>query len=212
MQIESVGRRHILLTSEELQCFEVVRYYQRKVLVSKLIKSDFEAIKRSISHVGWSGTPLVLVAQWVVLILIMPFLLLWLLIRFLVASVLFPFRYFQTYLIPKDLAAPGEKSLAGVHNAFSRYMNLDVASYVDCANEWVRILYGDEALKNFNLNDLLTEEIQRLGIGDAAKNEQKKLFTPEVRTLLAASREKLSRELGHYFKGDDRTDKTEAKY
>jgi hypothetical protein len=199
MQIQSVGHRQVLLTSAELQCFKTVRVYQRKVLVKQLLRSDIEVVKQGFVRLGWSTNPVILAVQWLILFLAAPLLLLWLLVRFAFGLLLFPFRFLQTYLVPKDLTAPGEKTLVGIYNSFNRYMNLDAASYVACLNDWVRILYGEEVLRQYNLNDYLQKEMQRLGINDRTASNSNQ-YTPELRSLLGASREKLSRQLGHYLK------------
>lgn len=199
MNIEAVGSRHILLTSVELQCFKVARSYQRKVLVRRLLQSDYKAVRAGFGRLGWSKNPVILGIQWVILIFSAPFLLVWLLLRFAASLLSFPFSYLHTFLTPKDLAAPGEKTLVGIYNAFNRYMNLDAVSYIACLNDWIRILYGDDVLKKYNLNAYLSAELQRLGISEQHAREPH-LFTPHLRSILGVSREKLSKTLGHYLK------------
>ncbi|GAB1259789.1 hypothetical protein [Aurantivibrio plasticivorans] len=110
--------------------------------------------------------------------------------------VAFPFRYFSTFVIPGDLAAPGEKSLVGIHNAFAKYNTLGVDDYVDCMNEWITVLFGKDALEKHNLSGYLEAEVSRLRI--ERKHQADSEFAPTVRSLLANRRERLSRALGHY--------------
>ena len=199
MSIKTVGPRQVLLTSAELQCFKVARSYQRKVLVRRLLKSDYRAVTAGFGRLGWSKNPVILAIQWVILIIAAPFLLAWLLLRLVVSLLLFPFRYVYTYFTPTDLAAPGEKTLVGIYNAFNRYMNLDAASYIACLNDWIRILYGEEVFRKYNVNGYLSAELERLGI-DERKAREPQQFTPHLRSILSVSREKLSKTLGHYLK------------
>jgi hypothetical protein len=172
--------------------------YQRKVLLKQLLKSDLQALQQGFNRLGWSKNSLILAVQWSVLIATGPFLFAWLLIRFFIGMCAFPFRYFGTYLVPKDLVAPGEKTLAGIYNAFNRYMNLDAISYIACMNDWIKILYGDKMFEQHNLGGYLRYEMTRLGLTPEDKSGEKP-FTPQLRNLLAVSREKLSKQLGHYL-------------
>jgi hypothetical protein len=190
-KLRTLGSHQILLTEAESRCFYAVRHHQRRALFRSLTPWEVGKWRIAFQKLGWSSNPLVLAVQALILAIAFVPMCLWLLVKCSLRWFLFPFRYLGTFLIPRDLKAPGEKTLVGIHNAFGRYINLSAGDYVACINDWIKILYGDETLARHNLENLINIEAPN------SKNRDKDIATA-MRSLLSVSREKLSKELGHY--------------
>ena len=191
--LRAVGSQHILLTEAESRCFFIARDYQRKSLLRSLIPFELSQWSAGFDGLGWSKNPLVLAIQWLVLTLALIPMCVWLLVKCCLRWVAFPFRYLGTFSVPKDLSAPGEKTLVGIHNAFGRHLDLNAGDYIACLNDWIKILYGEETSLRYNLNNAIKVELDKNKI--RGKNED---LTTAMRSLVAVSREKISKELGHY--------------
>ena len=193
--IRTVGSQQILLTEAETRCFYIARDYQRKSLRRALLPLDLQQWRAGFNRLGWSKTPLVLTAQCLILLLAFVPMLVWLLGKSVVSLIAFPFRYAQTFFVPKDLNAPGEKTLVGIHNAFNRHLNLSASDYVACINDWIKVLYGEEASRRLNFDQAIKVEINKK-INQHANSD----LAATTRSMVAVMREKVSKELGHYGK------------
>ncbi len=187
--IKSLGLHHILLTEEESRCFWVAREYQRKTLRRRLfvgggyLWADWKSLE-------WSKNPLVLLVQCLAFMLLAPLFLLQLLLKKVIQALLFPFEYGKTYCVPASLAAPGEKTLAGLHHAFAPHVPMGMREYVSCLTDWISILYGPQAAQQFNVKHYL----QAHALESAGTIE----MNPALRTMVTVARDQLSKELGHY--------------
>ena len=188
-KLTALGRQGLLLTEAESRCFYIARDYQRRSLLRSLAPVELRRWRAGFNKLGWSKNPLVLAIQWLVLLIALVPMLVWLAVKSCVRILLFPIRYLRTYTVPKDLRAPGEKTLVGIHNAFSRHLNLSAADYVACINDWIRILYGQETVMGHDLERFVDDEREKY---------QDRGVAATTRSLLAISREKLSKQLGHY--------------
>lgn len=190
--LRQIGRTKTLLTESESQCFSIARDYQRKHLIRSLVPEEFKHWTAGFKNLGWSKNPLVLAIQASILLLAIPPISVWLVFKCTLRLLAFPVRYVKTYITPKDLAAPGEKTLVGMHNAFSRHLCLGAVDSIACLNDWVKILYGERACQQYQTKVWLNPEISKLE--HPVGND----LSPALRSVVAVSREKLSKQLGHY--------------
>jgi len=191
--LRAVGSQQTLLTEAESRCFYVARDYQRRSLLRSLLPLELSQWRVGFEKLGWSNNPFILTIQWLVLVLALVPMSLWLLVKCCWRWGVFPFRYLGTFFPPKDLRAPGEKTLVGIHNAFARHVDLSVSDYIACINDWIRILYGEEKSVRYNLSNAIKLELdKKQQIGHRTE------MADVMRSLVAITREKLSKELGHY--------------
>lgn len=187
----------VLLTQAELDCYRLALRYHRKSLAANIFSlcAPLKYLLKVCS--SWSAGPLKALLQLLLMTVLLPVLLLWQLLLCLFRLLLFPLQYLLTYRLPRDLAAPGEKNMAGIHNAFARHFHLPVALYVECFDGWVEILYGPELYRQYSLSDQLKAEKARCGTEQKHRNCD--VSEDYMRTFLSHARERLSRKLGHYL-------------
>jgi len=193
--LREVGINHVLLTDAESRCFDIARNYQRKGLVRSLAPRELWRWRNEFHKLGWSKNGLVLGIQGLILALALIPMSLWLIAKCCLRLILFPYRYLLTFIVPKDLKAPGEKTLVGLHNAFHSHLNLGATDYIACLNDWIKILYGEKTLDQHNLQQLMETELKKVHY--QGQNDD---LSGSLRSVVAVSREKLSKELGHYLK------------
>jgi len=181
----------VAMSKNEQLCFQAAMKWQRRQLTHTLAYALLPKLPY-IEHVRWQPMFSKLLYSAVILALVPLLSLLWTL-RCALLLMLFPYRYGQTWAKPRDLKGPGERNLQGVHNAFSRHINLSAKNYMHCMNEWITILYGREAGEKHSME-------QYVNIGNLEQPLKKFAQMPyaEVRNILATARENLSRKLGYY--------------
>lgn len=194
--VKNLGH-NLLLTQAELDCYCLALSFKRRSLVREIFSICAPLKCLSNLRLSWSGRPFAACFQCVLLVILLPVLILWQLIQCLCRALLFPVRYLMTFRLPRDLTAPGEKNMAGIHNAFSHYFHFPVAIYVECFDGWVEILYGAELSDKYSLTAQLEAERQRSAGGNniyCAEGED------YIWAFLARARERLTRSLGHYLR------------
>lgn len=183
--------RQILLTKPEYQCYRVVQQVRRKQLIDDL------AFARSLpltDRLVWAKQGFRLFLQVLVFVVLVPFLVLWNLLSYVVKLLRFPVLWCATYLVPRGLVPPGEKNIVGMHNAFGRYLNVNLANYTECVEQWVKLLYGEEQAQQYSFNDTLWCQLE----GVSGVTPQTSINDIVIRRYLAAARETLSKKLGYY--------------
>ncbi len=197
--LKEIGLQRLLLTEAESECFEIARNYQRRELIRSLAAPELNHWREGFNKLGWSKNALVFGAQSLILLIALGPMLIWLGFKWVFRLIVFPFRYIKTFFVPKTLSAPGEKTLVGLHNAFSMHMNLGASDYVCCLNDWIRVLYGENKLSERQLNDLVGDELRNIQFHTADTDSD---LTLAHRSMVSVSREKLSKALGHYGKSE----------
>lgn len=192
--LKKVGSGNTLLTDAEYRCFFVARTFQRKHLVRTLIPREIKRWRKGLRTLGWSRNPFIFIVQFLVICFAAIPMSLWVILKGIGLLLVFPFRYIGSFITPKSLQAPGEKTLVGIHNAFSKYIQLGTIDTIACLKEWIEILYGDRASQHHEVKTWMEQETIKL------KQQNSDELTPAMRSLVAVSREKLSKQLGHYGK------------
>ncbi len=184
-----------LLTQAEIECFEVGRKIQRRALIKKSFdgRGFFHAL--TMRSLSWSRSPWRFILQLAVFLLCLPVNAVWQVAKQCWLWMLFPFRYLGTYVPPRGFAAPGEKTLQGLHHQFTPYFELQGNDYIECINSWVKVLYGLEQAKYHNFARYLHQERRHLkeqGVNDPS------FLAVTYRNQLSAARQRLSKDLGNY--------------
>ena len=193
--IRKLGKHGVLLSRSEFACFHIARRYQRHTLRRQVLALDHLLWPRALDRLRWSSSPLRRCGQGLVLAVSLPFIVIGQLLGRLLGLLLFPFRYARTFAIPRGLAAPGEKTLVGIHNAFARFFDLPPEAYINCVDEWIRALYGCER----SLREYLSATVVAEGVAEsAAEGTAETDLSPSMRSYIAVARERLSKELGNY--------------
>ncbi|TQV78083.1 hypothetical protein FKG94_13460 [Exilibacterium tricleocarpae] len=186
--VKKLGKRGVLLSRSEFVCFHIARRYQRNVLKREAFGLEHWFWPAALDQLHWSASMPRRLGQGLIIAVSLPFIVSWQLLGRLARLLAFPFRYLRTYMIPRGLAAPGEKTLAGVHNAFARFFDLPPDAYMDCVDEWIQALYGlDRSLRDYIVT-----------MNRGAEQLPAPALSPSMRSYIAVAREKLSQELGHY--------------
>lgn len=188
---------NVLLTQAELDCYRLALNFKRRCLMRDifvlcaplkyLLSLRLNRVKR----------PFFALLLCLLAAVLLPLLIFWQLLVCLCRLLLLPFCYLMTYRLPHDLAAPGEKNMAGIHNAFAHYFHFPAAIYAECFDGWVEILYGAELRKKHSLTEQLETEQSRCSVGEmggycAEGNKH-------IRAFLGHARERVARSLGHYL-------------
>ncbi len=193
--IKALAKQRVLLTKSESRCFFIARNYHRKKLWREITALNQIVWPVNLSGLSWSDYPIRFVAQLLVLLATIPLIVTWQLLKLTGKLLYFPFRYAETFFIPRDLAAPGERTIAGIHNAFNRYFDLPPDDYICCIDDWIRELYGEELAKAYSLRRYFDKELSRFKSVHEGIREQ---FSNSFRRHIAIARERLSRDLGNY--------------
>lgn len=195
--IKSLGN-NVFLTQAELDCYCLALRFKRRSLVCEIFNICVPLNYVLRLRLAWSKYPVSAFFQFLLIAFLMPVLLLWQFLLCAYRLILLPLKYLMTYKLPRDLAAPGEKNMAGVHNAFAHYFHFPTSVYVECFDGWVEILYGAELRKQHNLTELLHAEQMR------CKNVDSKFQCLDTdtytRSFVSHARERLTRRLGHYLR------------
>lgn len=187
----------VLLTQAELDCYCLALRFKRRSLVCEIFNVCAPLKYLLKLRLAWAKRPLSAVFQCLLMLALLPVLLLGQFFLCLYRLILFPFKYLLTFRLPRDLAAPGEKNMAGIHNAFSHYFHFPVAVYVECFDGWIEILYGAELRGMHNLSAQLEAERLRCAMGEG--NVHCADGEDYIRAFLGRARERLTRNLGHYL-------------
>ncbi|MGH1372919.1 MAG: hypothetical protein ACRBBW_12825 [Cellvibrionaceae bacterium] len=193
--IKVIGKQGVLLTDQEFQCYRYARRLRQRALWRKIYSVHRILWPELLDSVDWSPVLWRKLSQLAVLMLVWPLIVVWGLAVYLLALVQFPFKLFQTWLVPDSLRAPGEKTLMGIHNAFSSAIDLSQADYIECIDGWVSILFGATIALDKNLSIyLLQVSSERKDI-----DHRTGAVAEGLRSNLSVAREYLSRDLGHYL-------------
>lgn len=188
--------KNLLLTHTELACLQLAVRHQRRHLLRQVLTPIAPVSWLLSSKFRWSHQPLRASAQYLILLVLLPMLIVWQLTAFVVRLLLLPVRLAMTLYVPKGLVAPGEKNLAGMHNAFASHFQFPTTTYIDCFDGWILILYGEKAQACYSLrNDVEVERRRLLACASLVDSKGDDYFRPFV----AHARERLSRKLGHYL-------------
>lgn len=179
------------MSVKEMRCFKAAMRFQRQEILFDLLRNLYPKLP-FIDRVRVLGMVPKLLYSVLVLALIPLLSLLWLLyIAFQLLAL--PYRYLSATINPPGLRGPGERNLQGVHNAFSKYLDLSPTRYVECVNEWIGILYGDRALDRERMENYLGEDQLKVMALHSADS-----MDLQMRCALTIARETLSQKLGNY--------------
>ncbi len=193
--IKVIGKQGVLLTDQEFQCYRYAKQLRRRALWRGVRAIQRILWPELLDNVEWSRVFWRKFLQLFILTLMWPIIALWGLAVYLVTLVKFPFKLFQTWLVPSTLRAPGEKTLVGIHNAFNSVLDLEQSDYIECINGWVSILFGASVALDKNLSIyLLQVSSERKDI-----DHRTGAVAEGLRSNLSVAREYLSRDLGHYL-------------
>ncbi len=174
-----------------MHCFEAAMKWQRHQLWQQLLASLTP--KPPLLRFAWESSFTIKYIYVIALIALLPLLVTWWLLCCCVQLLQYPYHYIMSFLKPHDLKGPGERNLQGVHNAFASHMDLSTANYVHCVNDWIAILYGKEAAKNYRMDRLV--DIKKMEQAALASHS---LPNQQLRNTLSLARETLAKTLGHY--------------
>lgn len=195
--VKNLGH-NVLLTQAELDCYCLALRFKRRDLVREIFNVCTPLKYLSRLRLSWCRRPFSALLQCVLIAALLPVLLLWQLLQCLYRLLLLPLQYLMTFRLPRDLAAPGEKNMAGIHNAFSHYFHFPATVYVECFDGWVEILYGVEQREKYSLAAQL--EAERLRCATGGGNIHCAEGEDYIRAFLGHARERLTRSLGHYLR------------
>ena len=191
MQGQSILDMAVVMTKNERRCFEAAMRWQRRQLVQELGHALVPRLP--FLHLLTSTSAITKLLYTMVVLVLLPLLAVIWLLRSLVQIIALPYRIALTHTSPRGLKAPGERNIQGIHNAFTRHFDLSPENYVNCVNDWIAILYSEEALEFVRMDQLVN--LKRL---------EQSVFTgvevpiPQLRNTLSQARETLSKKLGHY--------------
>lgn len=178
-----------LMTKAEEQCFKAARKLQRRDVLDRLrnaLLPTLPLLREAMQHSA--STRFVYFS---LMLVGLPLILVFWLVRLAFTLILFPYRYFSTYFLPPGFKPPGERNIQGMHSAWSRYLNLSTRRYVKCINVWAKILYGKERAKEYALEKYFdTTLLEQSDVGGQAAYH--------LRSSLRAAREQVSKKLGYY--------------
>lgn len=182
-----------VMTTQEAECFRALRRWQRAYLKQKLVRAIFPrpAFLRSFVKAKLAGKVLIMCLA----LVLSPILIVLWLLNILRMFLCFPFLFLFSFMKPRNLRAPGERNIKGVHYQFARHINLPPALYIRCVDDWVRILYGHEKLPKYSLASYLDADYllrRQVAYEDDASVQNL------LKTQISNAREDLSRDLGHY--------------
>jgi hypothetical protein len=180
------------MTKEEAQCFKRLQYWKRKQAWRQLLV----AFK---PQLPWSGlylnTHLLGKSVLILLtVLLSPLLVLIWMLQVLRALLVFPVNLIEGFMPPRGLRGPGERTLRGMHYQFASHSNLAPDLYINCVNDWVKILYGPEQLPKYALSSYL--HTWEIGHSQWSKRSANDIETTQFQ--ISRAREDLSRDLGNY--------------
>lgn len=196
--IKVIGKQGVLLTDQEFQCYGLAKHLRRRALLRTLLAIYRIVWPEILDSIEWSSTAWRRALQLLLLGLLWPLVALWGLSVYLLAAIKFPFKYLQTWLVPVNLRAPGEKTLTGIHNAFGPALELDQADYIECIDGWVLILFGATTALDKNLSIYLLQVSSERKDIDPRTGK----VAEGLRSNLSVARDYLSRDLGHYLSSD----------
>ncbi len=181
------------MSTEEAQCFLAAREWQRRSLNRELKQSLIPSLPYY-KRVKNTGVRNILIYA-LIITLLAPILLIVFFIDAIIAIGFFPFRRFATFKIPESLKAPGEGNIQGIHNAFIAHFDLPPDYYVNCVNEWAKILYAKRTKDLKRMQDFLDfKQLNQIHHFDKPNSE----ITSQLRVAINYAREQLSQSLGSY--------------
>lgn len=182
----------------EQTCFELAVKRERSFLWRQIFALTPTLMRLLSVRLNWHMHPLLSAMQLFLLIFLIPLLGLYQIFLIVFRGIFFPFCYMKTCFHPSGLAAPGEKNITGMHNAFSRYFRFNLENHVGCIDDWVQVLYGSKLQQGYSLSRELNNEKDRLlnlgGRWDPYLDDQ-----GHLKNFVNHRREQLSRRLGHYL-------------
>lgn len=181
-----------VMTRKEAECFRALTRWQRCYYGRQFLSAFAPPLPLKVDFQSASFlTTFIFVG---LLIAFSPFILCAWLIKSIYCTLQYPARLILSYIKPRDLRAPGERNLQGLHYQFARYIDLPPELYLQCLDEWVAILYGVEKIPSYSIKRYLDAEYllhrQRIDHGHTTAEL--------VLSQISIAREELSRELGNY--------------
>lgn len=192
-QAKYVSSINKIMTPKEADCFRALTRWKRSHLRQRL-KRVLQPRSRFFTYIK-QARPLGKLIIGAFFLLILPLLLLiW---AFNIARIflMFPFQYLSTYIKPRGLRPPGERNIKGVHYQFALHIDLPPRLYVQCVDDWVRILYGPEKLPKYSLSSYL--DSNNFLLRKVAYEEDIAMYNL-LKSQISNAREDLSQDLGHY--------------
>ncbi len=185
----------LMLTHKEYQCLKTAQSYRRKLAFVRLIGLHRIIWPDLLHRVKWSSSWWRFSIQLLILVLFWPVIIVLGLFEYLKGLISFPMRLLSSFQYNPSLRSPGEKSLVGIHNAFSVLLDLPRAYYMECMDDWVGILYGQEILLEKSFSRYVADvKVHKTNV---AMDQEPLNFN--LRSDLAVAREALSIDLGHYL-------------
>lgn len=188
-----------MLTAEEQHCLDIAQSLRQRALKRQVYSVSSIVWPKPLRGLAWSDIRWRRVLQGGCLVLIWPLVFLAGLMYYLWCLICFPFRYCQTFMLPKGLKSPGEKTLLGMDNAFKPVLRLSDRDYIECVDQWVVILFGGAVAQEKSLSVYLAriaaERSAILGV-DGTVNSRDSGFRSELRI----AKQRLSLDLGHYLR------------
>lgn len=194
--MQPLKKSNVMLTAKECRCYRIAQGYRRQFLLHGVLSVYRIVWPRLLSRVSWSRDWSRRVAQIILLLLLLlwPVIVLWGLLEYVILLVRFPAELIGTYRVPKTVRSPGEKTLAGIHNAFQQVLELPDGMYIRCIDDWLPILFGERGE-----GQLMVEFVERERQRQRAVEVSEFQLAAQMRSELAVAREKLSKRLGHYL-------------
>lgn len=176
------------MTEAEEACFRAARELQREEILSQF-QQQLRPVLPFFKYAKYQSLPIRII-YFLLILIVLPLLLLIWIVRIALNLIQLPFHYGATYFLPKDFRPPGERNIQGMHSAFTPYVNLSPIHYIECFNTWIKLLYGEQAALEYQLENYFDVKLLReKPVGDEAIH---------LRNSLRIARERISRELGHY--------------
>ncbi len=192
--MQPLKKSNVMLTAKERRCYRVAQGYRRQFLLRGVFSVYRIVWPYLLSRVAWSRDWWRRAAQFILLLLLWPLIVLWGLLEYMVLLVRFPVEFIGTYRVPKTVRSPGEKTLAGIHNAFQQVLELPEGMYIRCIDDWLPILFGKRGEGQLMMA-FVDRERQRQRAAEVSEFQ----LAAQMRSELAVAREKLSKRLGHYL-------------
>ena len=181
------------MTPKEAECFRALQRWRRCHLSQNFKKAFTPKAPLSQAYKTANGFNKFIIN--LIYLVFLPLLVLFWLLNILRGVVTYPILILLTRITPRDIRAPGERNIKGVHYQFAQHTQLPPELYVRCVDDWVRILYGADKLPKYSLaNYLDADYLVRRRVAYADDQTLHSL----VKKQISNAREDLSRDLGHY--------------
>lgn len=188
---------HVLVTSAEACCYKQAQRTRRRLAWRRVLSLKPLYWPDALSQLQWASSPLQRSGQIALVVFAWPLLFIFGVMNLVGSFLMLPSRLLNTFIVPRELRSPGEKSLQGIHNAFKPVLDMPEADYIRCINDWVASLYGEEVALEKNLSVYLLD-LEKKRMNHRLSQDQK-IRQLKPRHQISIARELLSRDLGHYL-------------